>query len=128
MMAYARWTAHLLLVWLIATLPAFTAGAEDTRQITMNFKDAELEAVVQFISELTGKNFILDDKIKGKVTVISPSKLSPDEAYEVFQAILNVKGFTIVQAGPVNKIVLTRDAKQSSIETVREPSDPGTAS
>ncbi|HSH68915.1 MAG TPA: type II secretion system secretin GspD [Deferrisomatales bacterium] len=124
-MTYARWTAHLLLVWLIATLPAFAVGAEDTRQITMNFKDAELEAVVQFISELTGENFILDDKVKGKVTVISPSKLSPEEAYQVFQAILNVKGFTIVQAGRVNKIVLTRDAKQSSIETVREPTDPG---
>jgi general secretion pathway protein D len=124
-MVNARRTAPLLLLWLVLALLAASVRAEDTRQITMNFKDAELEAVVQFISELTGKNFILDDKIKGKVTVISPAKLSPDEAYQVFQAILNVKGFTIVPAGRVNKIVLSRDAKQSNIETVREPTDPG---
>lgn len=124
-MFHARRTAQLLWLWFAVVLFASTAHAQDSRQITMNFKDAELEAVVQFISELTGENFIIDDKIKGKVTVISPAKLTTDEAYEVFQAILNVKGFTIVPAGRVNKIVLTRDAKQSNIETVREPAEPG---
>ncbi len=94
-------------------------------QIQMNFRDAELEDVVKFISELTGKNFILDEKVRGKVTVISPTKLSRDEAYEVFQAILNVKGFTIVPAGKVLKVVATREAKQEPIETVQESAAPG---
>ncbi|NTU60070.1 MAG: type II secretion system secretin GspD [Deltaproteobacteria bacterium] len=91
----------------------------------MNFKDAELEAVVKFISELMGMNFILDDKVKGKVTVISPTQLTVEEAYEVFQAILVVKGFTIVPAGRVFKIVPTREAKQGNIETVTDKVAPG---
>ena len=99
--------------------------APAVRTVAMNFKDAELEAVVKFISELTGKNFILDEKVRGKVTVISPTQLTVDEAYEVFQAILGVKGFTIVPAGKVYKIVFTREAKQSNIETVRDGAPPG---
>lgn len=107
-----------------AVMLALPAGSAE-RRITMNFKDAELEAVVQFISEVSGKNFILDEKVRGKVTVISPAQVTPDEAYEVFQAILGVKGFTIVPAGKVNKIVATREAKQTNIETVQEGAPSG---
>lgn len=110
------WAAVLAVAGVVAVAPS---GA-DERRITMNFKDAELEAVVQFMSEVSGKNFILDEKVRGKVTVISPTKVTPAEAYEVFQAILGVKGFTIVPAGKVLKIVATREAKQTNIETVQQ--------
>lgn len=103
-----------------------TAALAGPRTITMNFKDAEISAVVQFISELTGKNFILDDKVRGKVTVISPGKVTPEEAYEVFQAILKVKGFTLAPASEnVLKIVSTRVARQTNIETVDDGAPPG---
>ncbi len=81
--------------------------------ITMDFQDVEIGVLVKFISEITGKNFILDEKVRGKVTVISPTKISIDEAYRVFQSILEVKGFTTLPAGPVIKIVPVRDAKDS---------------
>ncbi|GAB4277131.1 MAG: type II secretion system secretin GspD [Deferrisomatales bacterium] len=114
-----------ILWWVVAGAVVAPARAND-RPITMNFKDAELEAVVQFISEITGRNFILDEKVRGKVTVISPTQVTVDEAYEVFQAILGVKGFTIVPASDnVYKIVATREAKQSNIETVRDEAAPG---
>jgi general secretion pathway protein D len=81
--------------------------------ITMDFQDVEIGVLVKFISEITGKNFILDDKVRGKVTVISPTKISIDEAYRVFQSILEVKGFTTVPAGVAIKIVPVREAKES---------------
>src|SRR5262249_29678833 len=59
--------------------------------ITMDFQDVEIGVLVKFISEITGKNFILDEKVRGKVTVISPTKISIEEAYRVFQSILEVK-------------------------------------
>ncbi|WP_025323930.1 type II secretion system secretin GspD [Deferrisoma camini] len=103
-----------------------TAASAAPKAITMNFKDAEIEAVVQFISELTGRNFILDEKVRGKITVIAPGKVTPEEAYQVFQAILNVKGFTIAPVtDKVYKIVATREAKQTSIETMEEGAEPG---
>jgi general secretion pathway protein D len=87
--------------------------------ITMDFQDVDLTVLIKFISELTGKNFILDEKIKGKkVTVISPTKISTDEAYKVFESILEIKGLATVPAGTVIKIVPTKDAMAKSLRTV----------
>ncbi len=116
----------ILLALAILALPAVLFAAEPVGKILLNLKDAEIEGVVKTISELTGKNFILDERVRGKVTVISPTELTPAEAYEVFQAILNVKGFTIVPAADnVFKIVPLAEAKQSNIETADKTSDPG---
>ncbi len=87
--------------------------------ITMDFQDVDLTVLIKFISELTGKNFILDEKIKGKkVTVISPTKISKDEVYKVFESILEIKGLATVPAGSVIKIVPAKDAMEKSLKTV----------
>jgi general secretion pathway protein D len=87
--------------------------------ITMDFQDVDLTVLVKFISELTGKNFILDEKVKGKkVTVISPTKISKEEAYKVFESILEIKDLATVPAGRVIKIVPAKDAMEKSLKTV----------
>ncbi|MBE0616404.1 MAG: type II secretion system secretin GspD, partial [Proteobacteria bacterium] len=110
-----------------ATRPPRQARPTADRRITLNFKDAELNAVVQFISEVTGKSFILDADQRqwGKVTLISPLQVNLEEAYEIFQAMLNIKGFTIVPTGKVYKIVQTQVAPQNAVETVRDEAPPG---
>src|SRR5208283_3382015 len=89
------------------------AGAKKSREVTFNFVDAELAAVTKFISELTGKNFIFDERLKGKITIVAPSKLSIDDAYNLFTSVLELKGFTVLPSG-VNayKIVPSIEAKQ----------------
>ena len=64
--------------------------------ISIDFNDVDIEVFIKFISELTGKNFVVDKAVKGKVTIISPTKISVDEAYKVFESVLEVQGFTIV--------------------------------
>jgi general secretion pathway protein D len=86
--------------------------------ITVNFQDTDLRVVIKFISELTGKNFIVDSKVKGRVTVISPTKITIEEAYRMFESILEVEGYTTVPAGPIIKIVPAREAKSRGIDTV----------
>ena len=87
--------------------------------ITMDFQDVDLTVLIKFISELTGKNFILDEKIKGKkVTVISPTKISKDEAYAVFESILDLKDLATVPSGRVIKIVPAKDAMEKSLKTI----------
>jgi general secretion pathway protein D len=79
---------------------------------------------VKFISEVTGKNFVIDEKVKGKVTIVSPTKISVDEAYRVFESVLEVHGFTTVEAGSITKIVPSVTARGKSIETrLREEID-----
>ncbi len=96
------------------------AGQKETADngIVMNFQDVDLDQLVKFISEITGRNFILDDRVKGKVTIISPGKISVDEAYAVFNSVLQVKGFTTVPSGPVIKILPSQEAKSSTVDTV----------
>ncbi len=81
--------------------------------VILNFTDVDISTMVKFISDLTGKNFVMDEKVKGKISVYSPAKLSNEEAFNVFTSVLELKGFTLIQAGKVYKIVPTSSAKQS---------------
>jgi general secretion pathway protein D len=88
-------------------------------RITINFDNADLRTVIKFISELTGKNFVVDDKVKGTVTIISPTDITVDEAYHVFLSVLEMKGFTVVESGKVFKVVPSAEARYRDIETLR---------
>jgi len=91
--------------------------ADAERFVTIDFNDVDIEVFIKFISELTGKNFIVDRRVKGKVSIISPSKISVKEAFKVFESVLEVHGFALVEAGEVTKIVPATDARTKSIET-----------
>ena len=99
---------------LLTALPVSAAG----KGIVLNFTDVDISTMVKFISDLTGKNFILDDRVKGKISMYSPSKLSVDEAFNVFTSVLDLKGFTVVQTGRVYKILPTNAAKQSGMKVI----------
>ncbi|MBI1922258.1 MAG: type II secretion system secretin GspD [Geobacter sp.] len=105
-------TILLLLCTLLLPLPASAKG------VVLNFSDVDISTMVKFISDLTGKNFVMDDRVKGKISVYSPAKLSPDEAFNLFTSVLELKGFTVVQAGKVYKIVPTAGAKQSGVKVL----------
>ena len=83
----------------------------------MNFQNVDIPVLAKFISEITGRNFIIDESVRGKVTIISPSKVTPEQAYAIFQSVLQVKGFTTVQAGKVIKIVPARNIRSSAALT-----------
>jgi general secretion pathway protein D len=91
------------------------------QKITFNFVDVELASIAKFISEITKKNFIFDERVKGKITIIAPSKLSINDAYNLFTSVLDLKGFTIVPSG-VNayKIIPSSEAKQRGVRVETE--------
>lgn len=82
-------------------------------EIAFNFVEVEIPTVIKFISEITGYNFIFDERIKGKITIIAPTKLSIDESFNLFTSILTLKGFTIIPSGhQTYKIIPSSLAKQ----------------
>jgi len=87
------------------------------RYVTIDFDSVDIGLFIKFISELTGKNFVIDKGVKGKVTIISPTKISIKEAYKVFESVLDVHGFTTVPAGSIIKIVPALHARSKNIET-----------
>lgn len=92
--------------------------------MTLNLKDADITAVISTVSEMTGKNFIIDPRVKGKVTVISSEPMHADAIYQVFLSILGVHGFAAIPGDNVTKIVPLVNAKQGPVPTVTNRS-PG---
>jgi len=88
-----------------------TVQAED---VTLNFSDADLVAVINSVSQITGKNFIIDPRVKGKITVVSAKPLNKDEVYNVFLSILQVHGFATVPTKNAIKIIPDATAKQNA--------------
>ncbi len=93
--------------------------------VQLDFNNAELSVVIDTIAKLTGKNFIYDDRVRGRVTVVSPTRITVDEAYAVFESVLQVKGFTTVPTpgGPL-KVIPIRDAKETSVPTDQSSKPP----
>jgi general secretion pathway protein D len=112
---------------LLALLALLISGAAAAQRpvlgpdgkVNLDYRNAELPVVIDHIADLTGKNFLYDDRVRGQVTLVSPTPMTLDQAYRVFESILQVKGFTTVPGpGGVLKIVPIRTAKESAIETV----------
>jgi general secretion pathway protein D len=112
----------LAAVALALSLAAAARAAEEAN-VALNFQDVELPVLARFISEVTGRNFIVDDRVRGKVTVISPTRITPEEAYLVFQSVLQVKGFTTVPSGSFTKIVPAREARETTVPTGAQRGD-----
>src|SRR5712671_1411902 len=97
-------------------------ASQDQDLITMNFQNVDIPVLAKFISEITGKNFVLDESVRGKISIISPTKVTPSQAYSIFQSVLQIKGFTTVIAGSIVKIVPARDVRQSAeLTTSQQP-------
>ena len=109
--------ACVLMLGLYATA-AFPRGTAadppNPEEITMNFQNVDIPVLAKFISELTGKNFLVDESVRGKISIISPSKVTPDQAYQIFQSVLQLKGFTTQQAGQIIKIIPSRNVRQAA--------------
>lgn len=97
-------------------VPATSASGEEL--VRLNVQDADIRDIIKQISLATGRNFILDDNVKGKITIISPKPVTKEEAYQTFLSALAVTGFTTVK-GPagVIKIVRLKDSIQYPIPT-----------
>src|SRR5712664_264269 len=111
----ARIAAVLATAALLAslTLPAAAqVKSQDGPTITPNYKDADLSQIIQAVSEVTGKNFIIDPRVNAKVTMLSATPMSPAAFYEAFLSVLQVYGYVAVPAGKVIKIVPNTDARQ----------------
>jgi general secretion pathway protein D len=101
-----------------AMLVTASAGAQqppptsNDQEITLNFKDAELQQIVEYMSMLTGKTFVVDPRVRAQVTVLSSRPVTADAAYQAFLSILAVHGFAAVPQGNVVKIVPDANVRQ----------------
>ncbi|MBU6510014.1 MAG: type II secretion system secretin GspD, partial [Gammaproteobacteria bacterium] len=106
------WLLPALLALLLA--PAFASAQSSAAGggITLNFKDADIREVAATIGQITHKDFIIDPRVQGRVTVISSKPINADTVYAVFLSVLQVHGLAAVPAGAMIKIVPALEARQ----------------
>jgi len=95
---------------LACALPQLALG--ETGSITPNYKDADIRQVIEAVGAVTGKNFVLDPRVKAQVTMLSSAPMNPDAFYEAFLSILSVYGFVAVPSGNVVKVLPDANARQ----------------
>ena len=100
-----------------APRPSMVPVAKSPTYLSMDFTDVDLPVLIKFMSEQTKRNFVFDERVQGKITIISPRRITLDEAYDVFLLVLQAKGFTTVSQGNTTKIIAAREARQDPIRT-----------
>ena len=101
------------------TVQAQVATSEDGKSWTVNIRNADIQAFISQIADMTGKNFVVDPRVRARdVTVVSTKALSAAEVYELFLSVLQVHGYAAVPSGDIIKIVPNTTAKQSNLPLV----------
>jgi len=96
---------------LAIVLSGSLVSAQQAQRITPNFKDADITQIAEAVSAATGKNFIIDPRVRAQVTMLSSTAMSPEAFYEAFLSILQVYGFIAVPSGNVIKILPDTNAR-----------------
>ncbi|MBP8987524.1 MAG: type II secretion system protein GspD [Spirochaetes bacterium] len=91
---------------------------DEEKYFTLNFKDVELAEFLSVMSQLIGKNIALDERVRGKITISSVKKIPVKDAYDIMKAILELKGFAVVESENLIKIIPIKDAIKKNVEVI----------
>ncbi len=90
---------------------AQTGSVRPNEPVTLNFTGADIEAVARTMATITGRNVVVDPRVKGQLTLLTERAVPPAKAFEQFLAALRLQGFTVVESGGLYKVVPEADAK-----------------
>ncbi len=111
---------------LLAGTPALVFAQRSTEPVTLNFVNAEIEAVARTMAAITGRNIVVDPRVKGTINLSTDRPVAPAAAFNQFTATLRLSGFTVVDVGGLLKVVPEADAKlQGGAVTVGAPTAGG---
>jgi general secretion pathway protein D len=102
-------------LWLVSPLLIALALPVHAQSWKINLRDADITAFIGEVADITGKNFVVDPRVKGTITVISNKALSKAEVYNLFMGVMNVNGVVAVPSGNTVKLVPDVNAKQAGV-------------
>ena len=105
---------------LIIAIGLLFAAVASAEKVTINFKDTDIREVAEMVSKVSGKNFLIDPRVKGAVTVISSEPLDGEALYSTFLSILRVHGFVAVDDGNLVRILPASSAREVAPLSVQE--------
>lgn len=105
--------------------PALENTSDTPERFTMNMREADIRAYIQWVADRTQKNIIVHRNVRGTVTVISSQPVTPDEAYELFLTVLQLNGFSAIESNGALKVIPEADAKTSNLPFLGEETRKG---
>lgn len=109
--------AASLLLTLVLSAPWSGAFAQTH---TLNLNDVDINVLISTVSEITGRNFVVDPRVTGNVRVVSAQPMTADQIYEVFLSVLRVHGFAAIPGDRITRIVPDANARQDTIVTASD--------
>lgn len=111
----------LLCAWLACTSGLLMAQSTDPQQKTwtVNFKETDIQELIRFVAKATERTIIIDDRVRGKVQVISAKPVNQAELYDLFLTILDIYGFAAVESGGITRIIPSKDARSAPVPVVK---------
>ncbi len=112
--------------WTATRLPAvprtgdLKTGEASSKGVLLNFEDADIRTIARFVGKLTGRNFVVDESVKGLVTIVSSKPIPLSKVYPVFQVVLKSHGLTTLEQGGVIEILPAKNAGKRSIPLMGE--------
>ena len=110
----------LIIIAVIVPFRCVHSQSNSHEKFTLNLKDVDIRSLIETVSSQTGKNFIVDPRVKANVTVISSEPVNKDKLYAVFLSVLDVHGFAAVPVGEMIKIVPATVGVQSPVPVLNE--------
>ena len=105
-----------------------TASVRPGEPVTLNFANADIEAVARTMATITGRNVVVDPRVKGQLNLVTERAVTPAAAFQQFLAALRLQGYTVVEAAGLYKVVPEADAKlQGGSVSVAQPGSSGPA-
>lgn len=96
-------------------LTAISVASWAEQTWTVNFKDSDIQEVIKFVADVTGKTTVIDQRVKGRVKVISSKPLNEEELLHLFRTVLEIHDYTLVEVGDVIRVVPLKDARSSPV-------------
>jgi len=110
-----QWGVVTALCLSVMLVPLSTGMAVEQDTWKINMKDADIRNFIEQVSDITGQSFVIDMRVKGKVTVVSQTEMNADEIIAMFESVLRIHGYASVKSGAVYKIIPTQGAKQDNL-------------
>jgi general secretion pathway protein D len=117
-----RIRAGLFAIFIALMSPAARPADRADDKVTLNFVNADIDAVVKSVGLITGRNFLLDPRVKGNVNIVSATPVPRELTYQILLSALRLQGFAAIEGAGVTKIVPEADAKQNYMATVDKDS------
>jgi general secretion pathway protein D len=113
---WGRLAAWGIAWWLMSLGTPGLAASPASNLVAVDFENVELRIFIKFVSEATGRVFLLDDRVRGQVSVRFTNMIPIEQLPDVLASVLEIKGFTVIPAGPITKIVPLAGARQRGVE------------